>query len=121
VAEIYGKQGPIGQAFKNREPLGDPLPHFTGGIGDAILTRILWLDGLVPGLNDQSKTRYIYIHGTHQEELLGTPASQGCIRMGNVILAEWVKDLNHDKPLVWIGNIDYAPTASMQTLQNIQV
>ena len=27
--------------------------------------------------------RFIYIHGTNEEELLGSPASHGCIRMSN--------------------------------------
>ena len=27
--------------------------------------------------------RYIYIHGTHEEGLIGTKASHGCIRMFN--------------------------------------
>ena len=27
--------------------------------------------------------RYIYIHGTPYENVLGHPASEGCIRMGN--------------------------------------
>ena len=27
--------------------------------------------------------RYIYIHGTHDEDKLGNPVSHGCIRMSN--------------------------------------
>ena len=27
--------------------------------------------------------RYIYIHGTNEENLLGQPTSHGCIRMAN--------------------------------------
>ena len=30
-----------------------------------------------------SKSRYIYIHGTAEEGLIGQPASLGCIRMLN--------------------------------------
>ena len=30
-----------------------------------------------------SHDRYIYIHGTDEEHLIGTPASHGCIRMKN--------------------------------------
>ena len=58
-----------------------------GGGRDYVLTRILWLEGLEPGVNRgagiDSRARYIYIHGTNQEQLLGTPASHGCIRMAN--------------------------------------
>jgi hypothetical protein len=52
---------------------------------DWILTRILWLGGLEPGFNrygdvDTGK-RYIYIHGSPDSGVNGTPASHGCIRM----------------------------------------
>jgi Uncharacterized protein conserved in bacteria len=30
-----------------------------------------------------TKSRYIYIHGTHAEDCIGSPASHGCIRMRN--------------------------------------
>jgi len=59
---------------------------------DWILTRILWLDGLEPGRNKggtvDTHNRYIYIHGTHEEHRIGTPASHGCIRMKNADVAE---------------------------------
>ncbi len=35
------------------------------------------------GGNVDSKSRYIYIHGTAEEGLIGEPASLGCIRMKN--------------------------------------
>ena len=47
---------------------------------DAILARILTLDGQEPG-NANTLARYIYIHGTAHTRLLGRPASHGCIRM----------------------------------------
>ena len=54
---------------------------------DHVTSRILWLDGLEEGLNKgqgvDSYNRYIYIHGTHEEGLIGTKASHGCIRMFN--------------------------------------
>jgi lipoprotein-anchoring transpeptidase ErfK/SrfK len=49
---------------------------------DPIVTRILWLDGQEPG-NRNAFGRYIYIHGTPQEGMLGTPVSYGCIRMSS--------------------------------------
>mgnify|MGYP005651113745 CR=1 FL=1 len=52
-----------------------------------VKSRILWLNGLEKGLNlglgVDSKSRYIYIHGTIEEGLIGKPASNGCIRMYN--------------------------------------
>jgi lipoprotein-anchoring transpeptidase ErfK/SrfK len=53
-----------------------------GGEEDLVLTRILWLEGLDPH-NANTRQRYIYIHGTNQEHLIGTPASHGCIRLRN--------------------------------------
>jgi len=54
---------------------------------DWILSRILWLEGLQTGINRRgqcdSRQRYIYIHGTNEEDLIGRPASHGCIRMRN--------------------------------------
>jgi hypothetical protein len=59
---------------------------------DWILTRILWLDGLEQGFNKGGEVdthrRYIYIHGTSDEHLIGKPASHGCIRMKNADVAE---------------------------------
>lgn len=54
---------------------------------DWILSRILWLSGLQPGLNRlgdvDSMRRFIYIHGTPDTEPMGEPLSHGCIRMRN--------------------------------------
>ena len=54
---------------------------------DWILTRILWLSGLEVGKNRlgnvDTMRRYIYIHGTSDEEYMGQPVSHGCIRMRN--------------------------------------
>jgi lipoprotein-anchoring transpeptidase ErfK/SrfK len=49
---------------------------------DWILSRILWLKG-IDVHNQNTYARYIYIHGTHDEEALGKPNSKGCIRMKN--------------------------------------
>ena len=54
---------------------------------DFITSRIMWLEGLKDGFNKgtnvDSFSRYIYIHGTHEEGLIGKKASHGCIRMLN--------------------------------------
>jgi lipoprotein-anchoring transpeptidase ErfK/SrfK len=50
------------------------------------VTRILWLGGLEDH-NRNAFSRCIYIHGTPQEALLGTPVSFGCIRMRSVDVA----------------------------------
>jgi len=33
--------------------------------------------------NANTRERYIYFHGTNQEDRIGTPASHGCIRLRN--------------------------------------
>lgn len=59
---------------------------------DWVLTRILWLGGLEPGLNRYGKVdstwRYIYIHGCPDEKIDGSPGSHGCVRMKNLDLIE---------------------------------
>lgn len=60
---------------------------FAGVDKDWITSRILWLDGLEPGVNNgsgvDSRERHIYIHGTANERSVGTPSSMGCVRMLN--------------------------------------
>jgi L,D-transpeptidase YbiS len=60
---------------------GGPAPE------DYVLTRILWLDGVDPE-NANTFSRYIYIHGTNQEELIGQAASHCCIRLTNAGVVE---------------------------------
>ncbi len=59
---------------------------------DWILTRILWLSGCEPGRNRlgavDSMRRYIYIHGTPDDQPMGVPRSHGCIRMRNGDIVE---------------------------------
>lgn len=95
IAERIGAGMPIGTAFKARVPTGEiwtPELNAENPGRDWILTRILWLEGLEPGKNQggnvDTHDRYIYIHGTHEEHKIGTPASHGCIRMKNADVAE---------------------------------
>ena len=90
ISEKIGKGAKIGSVFKARKFTGEIVVPITEKIDikeDVITTRILWLDGLEIGKNKggnvDSKSRYIYIHGTAEEGLIGEPASLGCIRMKN--------------------------------------
>ena len=80
IGEKHGDQAPPGTIFVARQSTGqighpdDPKDH--------VQTRILWLEGLDPD-NANTKDRYIYIHGTNAEQKLGSPASEGCIRLSN--------------------------------------
>ena len=107
VAEIIGGGAPLGQPFVSRKPAGPPLTDFASGDTDAILTRILVLDGLEPALNRNSRARCIYLHGTNREDLLGTPASKGCIRMRNQDIARLadacLQRPREQWPRIWTG------------------
>ncbi len=79
IAKI-GKGLPTGAVLKSRSWNGEVLkPNAPGR--DPIVSRILWLRGLESS-NSNAMKRYIYIHGTTEENRLGQPASYGCIRMG---------------------------------------
>lgn len=59
---------------------------------DWILSRILWLCGNEPGRNRlgrvDSMRRFIYIHGTPDDQPMGVPLSHGCVRMRNADVIE---------------------------------
>jgi|GEM_PF-115849 len=90
IAEKIGDRAPIGEIFEARQDTGRVAAIYEEPYDipeDAVTTRILWLDGQEPE-NKNAHQRYIYIHGTPEEGLLGTPASHGCIRMKNTEVAE---------------------------------
>lgn len=85
-----GGDAKINSVFVGRRPTGEifsPLLAAQFPQRDWILSRILWLTGLEPGKNRYQDVdtgwRYIYIHGTAEENLIGQPCSHGCIRMRN--------------------------------------
>ena len=73
--------------FIGREATGVISEDTNNREEDEITSRILWLDGMEPGINQgrgyDTYSRYIYIHGTSDEQRLGQPVSHGCIRMKN--------------------------------------
>lgn len=85
VRKKIGDGAPLGAVFHSRRLTGEVIPPNAPG-RDPIVTRIIWLDGLETH-NSNAFSRCIYIHGTPQEALLGTPASYGCIRMRSVDVA----------------------------------
>ncbi len=86
VAQRIGEEAEPGTVFSSREPTGATWCGETCA-DDLILTRILTLDGLEDGVNRgpgrDSRERYIYLHGTNHESLLGRRASHGCVRLSN--------------------------------------
>lgn len=95
IKDMIGGAMPINEVYINRLPhgsleecveRGEDLPD------DIIMSRIMWLEGMEPGRNQggyvDTYQRYIYIHGTSDEDKVGTPASIGCIRMRNADIVE---------------------------------
>ncbi|HIC39981.1 Glutamate synthase [NADPH] large chain [hydrothermal vent metagenome] len=76
---------PINSVLVGREPTGEIYSQALSTKHpdrDWILTRILWLEGL-EAHNQNTKDRYIYIHGAPDATRMGVPGSKGCIRMHN--------------------------------------
>lgn len=88
---------PLGAVFRSRVATGEVWPQSLqtqyGENEDLVLTRILWLEGAEEH-NANTLQRYVYLHGTNQEHLLGTPASHGCIRFSNQDILEVFNFLN---------------------------
>ena len=85
IEKKIGAGAPERMIFKARKSTG--MIAELGGEEDHVLTRILWLSGL-EAENANTRNRFIYIHGTNQENLLGSPASHGCIRLANAEMIE---------------------------------
>jgi len=90
IRAAIGKNCPERTVFVGRRPTGEvysPALADQHPGRDWILSRILWLCGLEPGINrgpgHDTFHRYIYIHGTPDSEPMGIPLSHGCIRMRN--------------------------------------
>lgn len=90
IRACIGAGLPRGAVLRGRRPTGELwTPEFAAAHPgrDWILSRILWLSGLQPGFNRlgdvDTMRRYIYIHGTGDDQPMGVPRSHGCIRMRN--------------------------------------
>jgi lipoprotein-anchoring transpeptidase ErfK/SrfK len=95
VRARIGAGAPLNTVFSARRPTREVYSPELGveqPDRDWILTRILWLSGREPGFNRlgdrDSMRRYIYIHGTPDEQFEQAPRSHGCIRMRNADVAE---------------------------------
>jgi len=85
ICEKFGAGARPWAVFRARVATGELAGP--GGEDDGILTRILWLEGL-EAANANTRDRYIYLHGTNQEDQIGAPASHGCIRLKNLDIRE---------------------------------
>ncbi|MFI5337317.1 MAG: L,D-transpeptidase [Opitutales bacterium] len=109
IAEKHGAGAPPGIVFRSRITTGRHFSEFDPAEQEQnlITTRILWLRGLEPGVNAGGNvdtfSRYVYLHGTNHEERLGTPASAGCVQLGNLDIIELFDAVRVHDP-VWIAD-----------------
>jgi UDP-N-acetylmuramate--alanine ligase len=115
IRQKIGSGAPSGRIFKDRIDTGTNWdPHLTEE--NLILTRILRLEGLEEGINKgpgvDSYERYIYIHGTNREDLIGAPLTHGCVCLRNLDimrLYELVREgtlVYIDPPPIILGEIE---------------
>ena len=90
IKEKIGSGAPLNTIFVarvNTNEKANIIRSLDDSEDDYVTSRILWLDGLEEGINKgegvDSFNRFIYIHGTHEEGLIGQKSSHGCIRMFN--------------------------------------
>lgn len=86
ISEKIGDGAPVGTIFRARQPVGLWEKDITSD-NDLILSRILRIEGL-DAENANTFDRFIYLHGTNREDLIGTPSSHGCIRLSNADMIE---------------------------------
>jgi hypothetical protein len=111
ISQLIGKNVPIAGILHGA--------HYTGKISqiisepissgqDQITSRALRLEGMEPGLNKggnkDTYAREIYIHGTPEEGLIGTPSSHGCIRMKNVDVISLFNKCDLQLPVLLLNN-----------------
>jgi lipoprotein-anchoring transpeptidase ErfK/SrfK len=123
VARKIGDGYPSGMVFKSRRPTGEVLqPNAPGR--DPIVGRIMWLHG-TEAQNYNTFKRCVYIHGTPEEWRLGTPASYGCIRMGQKDVVDLYDRIGEGAEVrvmrgslleTWVGQ-EYARKHSPQLLE----
>jgi lipoprotein-anchoring transpeptidase ErfK/SrfK len=111
IRAMIGRGAPLHAVFVRRRLTGE---IYTSNLAaqyptrDWILSRILWLCGVEPGLNRlgncDTMQRYIYIHGTPETEPIGVPKSHGCIRMRNHDIVSLFQQVTVGTP-VFIGAV----------------
>jgi len=105
-----GTGAPPGTVFRGRRPTGElwtPELAADNPGRDWILSRILWLCGEESGFNRggqfDTMRRYIYIHGTGEDQPMGEPHSHGCIRMRNHDVIELFDLVSVGTPVEIVG------------------
>jgi len=100
IDSLIGHGVPLGTEFVGRTPTGNIWQPGNTSTSNRILSRIVWLRGVEPGINQgggvDSYNRYIYIHGTDKEHLIGTPISHGCLLLKNNDIIELFAHLHEE-------------------------
>ena len=102
IAEKIGSNLELGSVLVEREPTGEIYNTNLAKKNpdrDWILTRILWLDGIEVH-NQNTKNRFIYIHGSPDENQMGMPGSKGCIRMHNYDVIELFESIKSGENVI---------------------
>ena len=107
---IDGKIGdsePLETVFRGRTADGTLAQQSPQELAkNLITTRIMRLRGLEIGINSGGDVdtfdRYVYIHGTNQEDKIGQPNSHGCVLLKNKDVKE-LFDIVSDKSIVLIS------------------
>jgi phosphoserine phosphatase len=98
ISEKIGGDQLTNTIFKQRVPAGTWQADECMD-QDLILTRILRLEGLDPE-NRNTMERFVYIHGTNREDLIGRPSSMGCVRLSNNDMVELFDMVSEQDELV---------------------
>ena len=104
IAEKIGSNLELGSVLVERKPTGEIYNADLAKKNpdrDWILTRILWLDGIELH-NQNTKNRFIYIHGSPDETQMGMPGSKGCIRMHNYDVIELFESIQSGEDVIII-------------------
>jgi phosphoserine phosphatase len=124
VVEKIGVGDAVGTVFKARVPVGF---WQAGEISndDLILTRILRIEGL-DDENANTLERCIYVHGTNREDLIGVPASHGCVRLSNAdvielfdLVSEGTELVIHPRTRKWGKLVFFDCDSTLSTIEGI--
>lgn len=111
ISHKTGEKTPLGGIIKGNSYTGEiaaieSQPFTTGK--DEVTTRALRLEGIESGINKGGKqdsfNREIYIHGTPEEGLIGSPASHGCVRMKNLDVMDLFERVKEGTFVVILNN-----------------
>jgi hypothetical protein len=113
IKEKIGAGEKPGIIFEERKSIKKTATIYTDTTDvatDLITSRILWLEGLEDKVNKgttkDTYERYIYIHGTHEEGLIGKSVSTGCVRMKNTDIISLFDEVREGSLVVIVAKLN---------------